>query len=459
MRLSSFFLLSALLLGLTDCNSAEEDTPIRIGTESEDNATHVNVSYNSTSQTINIATEQWADGIIACDRESDKAWVESSVSGIRLNFQMTGITHIELESVDAYGIAGNMDSSIITFRAPEGTTLQADKDYTVTTFPCDLYGGYRLSIYKDGLVAHYFGVHQKTEAGSYITPLDLDESELEFEDPDAPLVEEERPGLNAQTRDALRIYKQNPTETNKQALLEVMGIRYDKVVARKKAKLRELEREAKHQSLVDEMQAIVDEMVENREIRLEQQFLRLIDPREDDDPTDTWLVLRGAQGNNPYISYAPVTNAEYKAFKADFSYAVGQDYYPVVNITYTETMAYCDWLSEGDTKHTYRLPTEEDWILGAGHMPKDVKMNSDHVETGLTAVDAYRLTTGACGGLDFWGNCWEWTSTQAANGEYIVKGGAWDSSRDQCRSEYSDDTRDGTQGYANVGFRVVRVDR
>ena len=39
------------------------------------------------------------------------------------------------------------------------------------------------------------------------------------------------------------------SDAPKQALLEVMGIRYDKVVARKKAKLRELEREAKHQSM------------------------------------------------------------------------------------------------------------------------------------------------------------------------------------------------------------------
>lgn len=204
------------------------------------------------------------------------------------------------------------------------------------------------------------------------------------------------------------------------------------------------------------MQAIVDEMVENRDIRLEQQFLRLIDPREDDNPNDHWCVLRRATGNNPYIGYAPVTNAEYKAYNPDFTYADGQGNYPVCNITYAEAVAYCDWLSTKDTKHTYRLPTEEDWILGAGHMPKDVKMNSDHVEKGLTAVEAYAQTTGACGGIDFWGNSWEWTSIQAANGEYIVKGGAWDSSRDQCRSEYSDDTRNGSQGYQNVGFRVVR---
>lgn len=143
---------------------------------------------------------------------------------------------------------------------------------------------------------------------------------------------------------------------------------------------------------------------------------------------------------------------------ADFTFAVGQDYYPVVNISYEDAMAYCSWLSSQDTKHTYRLPSEYEWILAAGHMPKDVSMNSNHVESGLTPVDAYAQSTGNCGGIDFWGNCWEWTSTQNASGEYIIKGGAWDSSRDECRSEYSDAARNGSQGYANVGFRVVRVD-
>ena len=451
----------AMVALLTACDKADNEPTI------------VSDAPYAPLQALVIPAEQLADETVFSD--ADIALCESLTSGIHLNFQMEGITQVVLESVDKYHIAGTGNltmangetviadisegQSIITYRAPEGSTLQTGKDYVIATFPCDLYGGYRLSIYKDGQVAHYFGVHQVTEAGKVITPLDLDESELEFGDPDAPLVEEERPGLNAQTKSALVTYQKNPTEENKHALLEQMGIRYDKVVARKKAKLRELEREAKHQSLVDEMQDIVDEMVENREIRLEQQFLRLIDPRNDDNPNDAWCVLRGATGNNPYIGYAPVTNAEYKAFKPDFNYASGQNNYPVVNITYADAEAYCDWLTSNDNQHVYRLPTEEDWILGAGHMPKDVSMNSDHVEKGLTAVDAYKQTTGACGGIDFWGNCWEWTSTQTADGEYIVKGGAWDTSRDECRSEYSDTAYDGSQVYANVGFRVVRVDR
>ena len=81
-----------------------------------------------------------------------------------------------------------------------------------------------------------------------------------------------------------------------------------------------------------------------------------------------------------------------------------------------------------------------------------------HVEPGLTAVDVYSQTTGACGGIDFWGNCWEWTTSTDTDGQYIIKGGSWDSSRDDCRSEKSDVVRIGTQGYSNVGFRVVRTD-
>lgn len=86
-------------------------------------------------------------------------------------------------------------------------------------------------------------------------------------------------------------------------------------------------------------------------------------------------------------------------------------------------------------------------------------MNSDYVERGLTSVLAYAQTTGACGGIDFWGNSWEWTTTTNDQGLYVVKGGSWDSSREACRSEYSDDVREADGRFANVGFRVVRVDR
>ena len=470
---------STSILSGTVGSSFTEDNPL-YGVYPADNV----VSSDRESVTITVTATQTGGGsgydeksvVVVARTISESLAFRTIGGGIKLNFQMSGVTKVELESVDGYALSGtagikwNEQSmptvdeisnahSIITFNAPETSGFIPSKDYYISTLPCDVYGGYRLSIYReDGWVADYFGVHQTIERASYITPNDLVENELKFEAPDAPLVEEERPELDATTTALLRQYQQNPTEENKQALLDQMGLRYDKVVARKKAKLRELERDAKTPGLVEEMQGIVDEMVENRDIRLEQQFLRLIDPRNDDDPNDAWMVLRGASAPNAYIGYAPVTNAEYADFKKDFIYDAGKGNYPVVNITIAEATAYCNWLTAQDNAHVYRLPTDEEWILGAGHMPKDVSMNSSRVESGLTAVDAYSQTTGACGGIDFWGNCWEWTSSTDSSGSYIVKGGSWDSERDDCRSEKSDVVRTGTQGYANVGFRVVRTD-
>jgi len=427
-------------------------------------------------ETASSVTEKNAIGCVtvSASQTGGEKVTDGFCGGIRLCFQMSGVTKVELESVDGYALAGTAEinrdeqgnpsvlckedtASIITLCPAEG--FLPGKEYFITTLPCNIYGGYRLSVYKDGLVADYFGVHQTIEAGSYISPADLVESELEFAAPDAPLVEEERPELDATTNALLRQYQKDPTEANKQALLEQMGLRYDKVVARKKAKLRELEREAKTPDLVEEMQAIVDEMVDNREVRLQQQFLRLIDPRTDDNPDDAWMVLRGSSAPNAYIGYAPVTNAEYAVFKAGFVYEEDKADYPVVNISVAEANAYCEWLAAHDSLHDYRLPTDEEWILAAGHMPKDVEMNSGNVEKDLTAVTAYQQTTGACGGIDFWGNCWEWTSTTDESGNNIIKGGSWNSDRDDCRTEKSDVARTGSQGYADVGFRVVRTDR
>lgn len=431
-------------------------------------ATAVSAQKDDSDSKITVSIHQ-------TDQEDGYEGSAEQRCGIRFNLPMAGVVKIEVESVDGLPLAGTAitrqdafgktvvgdmahTSTIITYISSEKSGFIPGKDYYISTLPCNLYGGYRFSIYKDGLVAHYFGVHQKVELGEFISPDDLVESELEFDKPGAPLVEKGRPKMDSKTHKLFVLYRKNPTEANRQALLDQMGVRYDKVVARKKNKLRELEREARTYSIVEHMQGIVDEMVENRETRIQQQFLRFIDPRRDDNPKDAWMVLRGASDATAYIGYAPVTNAEYAAFKPSFTYKSGQDNYPVVNISLQDAQAYCQWLTVQDSKHIYRLPSEEEWILGAGHMPKDVAMNANHVESGLTAVDAYKQSTGACGGIDFWGNCWEWTTSTDVDGQYLVKGGSWDAKRDDCRSEKSDDVRSGNKGYANVGFRVVRTD-
>ena len=68
-------------------------------------------------------------------------------------------------------------------------------------------------------------------------------------------------------------------------------------------------------------------------------------------------------------------------------------------------------------------------------------------------------TKGACGGIDFWGNCWEWTSTARGKGKNAGKDGAFDSKRTACRTEARTECRSAGSGYANVTLRVVREDR
>ena len=49
-------------------------------------------------------------------------------------------------------------------------------------------------------------------------------------------IEKERPQLDDVTRKLIADYQKNPTEANKQALRNQIGINYDKVIAQKKAK-------------------------------------------------------------------------------------------------------------------------------------------------------------------------------------------------------------------------------
>ncbi len=118
---------------------------------------------------------------------------------------------------------------------------------------------------------------------------------------------------------------------------------------------------------------------------------------------------------------------------------------------------YCKWLGERDPAHTYRIPTEEEWELAAGHMPKDADFNCG-VGDSICPVDTFAQTKGASGGIDFWGNCWEWTATKR-NGKNAVKGGAFDSKRTDCRTEAKNTAKAASKGYPNVTMRLVRETR
>ena len=281
------------------------------------------------------------------------------------------------------------------------------------------------------------------------------------------VIEKERPRLDEETQRLIAAYRRNPSTANRAALKTKVERNYDAVVARKKAKLEELKRTARDRSKVEEMQLIVDEMLRDRDQRVESSMRRFTDqrfrPGVRERSKDGYQQVLGAP--NVSIGYAPVTNEEYAKFaaatgrKAPNSWRGGKmprglEKHPVVNVSYEDAIAYCQYLTARDNGALYRLPTEAEWEAAAGHMPKDADFNCGETN-GTTPVEAYAQTLAACGAVDMWGNVWEWTSTPVGN-QRAVKGGAWNSRRTECRTESRGVGRNPKQGYADVGFRVVR---
>ena len=293
-------------------------------------------------------------------------------------------------------------------------------------------------------------------------------------------VEKERPQLDEETKSLISAYRRDPSEANRAALEKKVRANYDAVIARKQAKLEELRKTAKHESKIKEMEEIVREVIADKESRIAQSMRRFTDPRLRPgarEARDGFHPLIGGKAN-VFVAHTPVTNAEYARFLketgrkpprdwANGSYPTGQESHPVVWVSRDDALAYCDWLTKKDSSATYRLPTEEEWEIAAGHMPKDAAFNCKDAQagrSGTTSVDAYKATLAACGAVDMWGNCWEWTATEitatrgAEKGKKVaaIKGGSWNSGRMSCRTETRGEGRNPHNSYATVGFRVVR---
>lgn len=220
------------------------------------------------------------------------------------------------------------------------------------------------------------------------------------------------------------------------------------------------------------MQDIVDEMIANREHRIDQTMARFTDSRFRGgrdaihcvrEQGTGYLPLLGA-AKNVSVAYAPVTNEDYALFDPSHTFEAGTEGHPVVNVSYEDAVRYCEWLTDNSPGYAYkyRLPTQEEWELAAGHMPKDAAINAANVESGPTDVYYYYGLHGSgaqslSGTLDMWGNVWEWLATSDGNGMMKIKGGAFDEDRSQCRTEERGNARDPSQGYYNIGFRILRT--
>lgn len=245
--------------------------------------------------------------------------------------------------------------------------------------------------------------------------------------PNCDFVETGQPELSEQTRSLILLYQKEPTEENYLTLRSAVIENYNAVLERKEAKLAELRADTPGkpggETILAEMEEIVQEMYITYWNRINSTMLRFTDTRllkwrVADAARYEYVPVMGA-GESIYIKRTPVTNAEYAQFLRETGaaapdnwtngqYPPGTDNYPVNCVSYAQAQAYCDWLTGADGGNIYRLSSESEWELAAGHMPKDAEFNCG-VADGRTAVDRYADSTrGAHGAIDFWGNVWEW---------------------------------------------------
>jgi formylglycine-generating enzyme required for sulfatase activity len=153
----------------------------------------------------------------------------------------------------------------------------------------------------------------------------------------------------------------------------------------------------------------------------------------------------------------PITNAEYKEFiasKSDYktpkdwkdgTYPEGKQDHPVVNVSFFDAQAYCEWRSKKEGM-TYRLPSEEEWEKAArgtdgrqypwgDEFDKD-KCNTSESGIGTTTpVNKYPDGVSPYGCFDMAGNVWEWTAIWYDEEEKnkVLRGGSWGIDRDDVR--------------------------
>jgi formylglycine-generating enzyme required for sulfatase activity len=178
----------------------------------------------------------------------------------------------------------------------------------------------------------------------------------------------------------------------------------------------------------------------------------------------------------------------------------GTDDHPVVNVSWDDAMAFCQWLGEKE-KCSYRLPTEAQWEY-ACRAGTTTRYSTGEAEETLKPVanladaaflgkytnatwsvewnDGHPFTApvgsfqpNAWGLYDMHGNAWEWCADWYADDYYrqsppddptgpksgeihVLRGGAFTNRLRYLRSADRDSSRPGYR-YNFTGFRVVRI--
>jgi formylglycine-generating enzyme required for sulfatase activity len=160
------------------------------------------------------------------------------------------------------------------------------------------------------------------------------------------------------------------------------------------------------------------------------EFLMGSDPWKDKDAQKDEQPQHKLYLPDYHTARTPVTNAQYAAFVQAAGHKPPDHWeakkpprrkedHPVVNVSWDDAMAYCEWLAEVTGK-PYRLPSEAEWEKAArgtdgrkypwGNKWDTKRCNvSQDFKGGTTRVGACRQGASFYGLLDMAGNVWEWT--------------------------------------------------
>lgn len=204
----------------------------------------------------------------------------------------------------------------------------------------------------------------------------------------------------------------------------------------------------------------------------------------------------GGWGYNPKIGHCEGRKLQYNWRNAGFPQT---NDHPVLNVTWNDAVAFCQWLSRKEGK-TYRLPTEAEWEYACragtttrysygddpAEMVKLAKTTSDKGWTSFPAVQNIPVSAEGSGqftvpvgsfppnrfGLyDIHGNVWEWCADWYGKDYYsrspvddpqgpdsgqrrIRRGGAWNSFPLWPRCSFRNWNRPDSR-CVNLGFRVA----
>ena len=106
--------------------------------------------------------------------------------------------------------------------------------------------------------------------------------------------ERRRQQINEETRKLIAAYRRDPTEAHKAALRKQVEADYEKRIERKKAELAELKRTAGSESRMKELEGEVDELIQNRDSRIDKMMTRFTEKHSRPDESEA------REGHHPH---------------------------------------------------------------------------------------------------------------------------------------------------------------